>query len=66
MAERAASVSEQRFVPLGIAAARFGCHRSTLRELILSGELAAVRFGKRGHWRISEDSLQKLVERSWS
>lgn len=63
MAESAAIQSE-KYVRVATAARRLDCHPSTLKELVFRGELAAIRFGDRGHWRVSEDSLRQLLERS--
>lgn len=44
---------------------RLGIGRDKLRELILSGELAAIRTGDapNSHYRISEESLADFIER---
>jgi len=59
------SVEEkERFVRLTVAAARLDCHPKTLKELVVGGQIAAVRLSPRGHWRISERALDEFIERS--
>ncbi len=65
MAGETQTVEEkERFVRLTVAAARLDCHPKTLKELVVGGQIAAVRLSPRGHWRISERALDELIERS--
>lgn len=44
-------------------AVRLGCHPATVKRMIASGQLPAVRLaGPRGHYRVSEDALATFVE----
>lgn len=44
-------------------AERLGCHPATVKRMIASGRLPAVRLaGPRGHYRVSEDALATFVE----
>ncbi len=42
-------------------AARIGLAPKTVRDLARRGELPALRFGARGHYRFDRDAIERLV-----
>jgi len=61
-AETPSVEEKERFVRLTVAAARLDCHPKTLKELVVGGQIAAVRLSPRGHWRISTRSRDEFIE----
>ncbi len=57
----AATAQEPEFVRLSVVARRLDVAPSTLVASIGRGELRAVRLGTRGHWRVSRESVNRLV-----
>jgi len=52
------SVADERRLSTGAAARIAGCHPVTVLRAIERGELAAVRLGEHGHYRIAREDFQ--------
>ena len=60
-------IAEQRkFVDSNTAAIRLGISKSRVHQLIDEGKLQAVRIGKRGWWKISKESLERMLAGFWN
>jgi len=60
------AISEQnRFVDSNTAALKLGFSRSRVHQLISEGKLDAVRMSERGWWRISKESLERMLAARW-
>lgn len=56
------AISEwSKFVDSNTAAHKLGFSRSRVHQLIDEGKLDAVRISKRGWWRISKESLERML-----
>jgi len=65
MAGKTQTVEERdHYVRVATASARFACSPRMVKELVLQGRLVGLRFGDRGHWRVSTRSLDELIARS--
>jgi len=60
MAGETQAVEERdHYVRVVAAAARLDCSPRLVKELVLQGQLVGLRFGDRGHWRVSARSLNE-------
>ena len=49
------------YITTADAARRLNCTTATIKRLIASGHLKAVRLGDRGRWRIDESSVEAAL-----
>jgi excisionase family DNA binding protein len=63
----AEGIAEQgKFVDSNTAAIKLGFSRSRVHQLISEGRLEAVRMTERGWWRISKESLERMLAQRWN
>jgi len=63
-ADTQTAAEPDHYVRVATAAARLDCSPRLVKELVLQGQLVGLRFGQKGHWRISTRSLDELIAKS--
>jgi excisionase family DNA binding protein len=58
-------MAEARFITLGDVAEVLNISASQTYALVRSGELAAIKIGGRGQWRVERDQLENYIARMY-
>jgi excisionase family DNA binding protein len=58
-------VAEQRFLTLADVAEVLNISTSQAYALVRNGELAAIKIGGRGQWRVERDKLEDYISRMY-
>ncbi len=57
---------EPRFLLLSEVAVELNCSDSQVYHMVRSGELAAIKIGGRGQWRVERARLEEYIERKYA
>ena len=55
-----------RFLPLADVADELNVTESQVYHLVRSGDLAAIKIGGRGQWRVERARLEEFIERKYA
>ncbi|BCJ33344.1 DNA-binding protein [Actinocatenispora thailandica] len=55
-----------RFLPLADVADELNVTESQVYHLVRSGDLAAIKIGGRGQWRVERAKLEEFIERKYA
>ena len=59
-------MAAERFLTLADVAEVLNISASQTYALVRNGELAAIKIGGRGQWRVERDKLEEYIERMYS